>query len=105
MPFLSACFTCIVMVQAAAAPPPPKAAPDSGAAPAYVSPFAGYRRFDPQAPAKPWRKANEEVHEAGGHVGILKGRAAATPTPAAPEGKNAPAKDKAAAPHVHGGHR
>ena len=40
--------------------------------PAYVSSFEGYRRFEAEAPAKDWRRANDEVREAGGHVGILK---------------------------------
>lgn len=56
----------------------------SGAAAAYDSPFLDYRPFDPQEPAKPWRAANEEVRDAGGHVGVMKATEAA---------KSAPPKD------------
>src|SRR5687767_2353783 len=45
----------------------------TGEARAYTSAFADYRPFDPQEPAKPWRAANDEVREAGGHVGLMKG--------------------------------
>ena len=38
-----------------------------------TSAFLGYRPFNPQEPTKGWRAANEEVREAGGHVGIAKG--------------------------------
>ena len=65
----------------AAAPPKPAAAPDkspqtppAAKAGKEVSPaFDGYRAYNPQEPAKGWRAANEEVREAGGHVGIAKG--------------------------------
>jgi hypothetical protein len=101
MPFLFACFACVALAQAAATPP---SAPEPKAsvppAPEYVSPFAGYRRFDPDAPPKPWRAANDEVRAAGGHVGILKG--AASPAPAQ---KGTAPKDKPPAPHVHGSPR
>jgi hypothetical protein len=72
---------------------PPKAA-QAGAQPVAVSPdmpnttyrsaFTDYRRFDVEEPLKNWRRANDEVRDAGGHVGLMKG----------PEGK---AMD-------HGGH-
>ena len=39
----------------------------------YQSPFADYRRFTPEEPLKDWRRANDEVREAGGHVGLMKG--------------------------------
>ena len=39
----------------------------------FRSPFADYRRFSPDEPLKSWRSANEEVREAGGQVGVLKG--------------------------------
>ena len=35
--------------------------------------FEGYRPFNPQEPPTGWRAANDEVREAGGHVGIAKG--------------------------------
>ena len=39
-----------------------------------VSPaFEGYRSYNPQEMVKGWRAANEEVREAGGHVGMAKG--------------------------------
>jgi len=48
---------------------------------AYASPFADYRPFDPQEPAKGWRAANEEVREAGGHIGVMKSNEAAKAAP------------------------
>jgi hypothetical protein len=39
------------------------------------SAFAGYRRFTTDEPLKDWRDANEEVREAGGHIGMSKGSA------------------------------
>ena len=39
----------------------------------HSSAFLGYRPFNPQEPAKGWRAANDEVREAGGHVGMMKG--------------------------------
>jgi hypothetical protein len=38
----------------------------------YDSPFESYRRFNADEPMKDWRAANEEVREAGGHIGLLK---------------------------------
>jgi hypothetical protein len=129
MSFLFSCFACVVFAQAAASPP----ASATAAKESYVSPFADYRRFDAESPPKPWRQANDEVREAGGHVGILKGMsgpAAATaagkspaggassaaPTPkgldAEPGGKSPPppqaapqGEPKKAAGHSHGSHR
>lgn len=61
---------------------PPKAA-ETGAKPAAASPdaphagyrsaFTDYRRFKPEEPPKTWRRANAEVRDAGGHVGLMKG--------------------------------
>jgi hypothetical protein len=101
MPFLSSCLACIAVLQATSAPLPPK---DAQAVPPYVSPFADYRRFGAEVPPKPWRAANEEVREAGGHVGILKARpgapaAAKTPDPGKPSPQEAPAPST----HSHGG--
>jgi hypothetical protein len=111
MPFLSSCLACIAVLQATSAPLPAKDAQatsaalppkDAQAVPSYVSPFAGFLRFDAEVPAKPWRAANEEVRAAGGHVGILKSRsgapAAAKPEPGKPSSKEAPA----ASSHSHG---
>lgn len=118
MSILLSCFFCVALAQATAAPNVPH----------YVSPFADYRRFDAESPPKGWREANEEVREAGGHVGILKGMggpAAATAAGKSPAGAapGAPPPDKAipgepgkgkvpakpaqkpAAGHSHGSHR
>ena len=97
MSFLFSCFACVAFAQAAASPPaPPAAAKES-----YASPFADYRRFDAESPPKPWRQANDEVREAGGHVGILKGMPGGKPPPlATPQGE-----PKKPAAHSHGSHR
>lgn len=55
----------------AAAPAAPHAA-----ASLYRSPFAGYRAFSEEVPPKDWRKANDEVREAGGHIGLMKAQPA-----------------------------
>jgi len=113
MAVLISCLACVVLAQAATASVP---APATG--PAYVSPFADYLRFEPDPPAKPWRAANDEVRDAGGHVGILNGMsrpAAATAAGKSPSGAEAtgaptkpaaqPAGKPAAPPHSHGGHQ
>ena len=64
---------------ASAAKPAPKVRPEEAGG--YYSAFADYRPFDPQEPAKPWRKANEEVREAGGHIGVTKAIEAAKAAP------------------------
>jgi hypothetical protein len=38
----------------------------------YRSPFADYRPFAGDEPLKDWRRANDEVRDAGGHVGLMK---------------------------------
>ena len=57
-----------------AAPPaarkPPRAAP--AGARRHASAFDDYRHFRADEPMKDWKAANDEVREAGGHVGILK---------------------------------
>ena len=121
MAVLLSCFACVVLAQAATPQPAPAAtsrtAPAS--APVYVSPFNDYLRFDPDAPLKPWRAANDDVRDAGGHVGILKGMsspAAATAAGKSPSGGEAPKSapssttDKAtqkpgATGHSHGAHK
>lgn len=50
----------------------PAAKPSSSRPCAYTSPFADYRPFTAAEPLKDWRRANEEVREAGGHVGFMK---------------------------------
>lgn len=52
----------------------PKA--DAGGGTLYRSPFAGYRPFTAEEPVKDWKQANDEVRDAGGHVGLLKGEPA-----------------------------
>lgn len=62
----------------------PKAEPSARAAEAkpqprrggFESAFAGYRLFAPDEPARDWKRANEEVRDAGGHVGLMKGESA-----------------------------
>jgi hypothetical protein len=51
---------------------PAAKAPPSRPTGAYRSPFADYRPFAADEPLKDWRRANDEVHEAGGHVGLMK---------------------------------
>jgi hypothetical protein len=51
---------------------PAAKAPPSRPPGAYRSPFADYRPFTTDEPLKDWRRANEDVHEAGGHVGLMK---------------------------------
>lgn len=70
--------------RAAAAPPKAKEAPAKpvaatrvGESRGYDAPFADYRPFNAQEPAKPWRAANEEVREAGGHIEVMKALEAA----------------------------
>ena len=103
MSFLFSCFACAVFAQAAAAPPP-VATKDP-----YVSPFADYRRFDAESPPKPWRLANDEVRDAGGHVGILKGTsgpaAAAAGKPPPPVRATPAGEAKKPPAHSHGSHR
>jgi hypothetical protein len=55
-------------------------------APAYESAFTGYQRYRGQSLA-PWRELNDEVHKAGGHIGIVGGAAGrpAAATPVHPE--------------------
>lgn len=40
----------------------------------YDSAFSGYQSHREQKPA-PWRELNDEVHKAGGHIGIVGGAA------------------------------
>lgn len=44
----------------------------------YESAFTGYKPFRAQ-PLAPWRGLNDEVHQAGGHIGIFRGQAVAPP--------------------------
>ena len=47
-------------------------APPARSTGTYRSPFAGYRPFNADEPLKDWRRANDEVREAGGHAGLVK---------------------------------
>ncbi len=49
----------------------------------YQSAFDGYQPYREQKLA-PWRELNDEVHKAGGHIGIVGGASGATGKPAAP---------------------
>lgn len=51
--------------------PAAKASPPRASG-AYRSPFADYRPFATDEPLKDWRRANDEVREASGHVGLMK---------------------------------
>jgi hypothetical protein len=42
----------------------------------YASAFTDYRPFSGDAAPKDWRKANDEVRDAGGHIGLMKGQPA-----------------------------
>lgn len=56
----------------------------------YDSAFTGYRPYREQAPAQ-WRAVNDEVHKAGGHIGIFggaHGHHGAKPAAAAPRQEN-----------------
>lgn len=57
----------------APAPAEPRAPAARGGG-TFRSAFEDYRPFPPDEPLKDWRAANEEVKEAGGHVGLMKGR-------------------------------
>jgi hypothetical protein len=63
---------------APAASPPGKQATGAPAVSggAYRSPFADYRPFSEEVPPKAWRTANDEVRDAGGHIGLMKGERA-----------------------------
>ena len=50
----------------------------------YRSAFSDYRLFSQPVATKEWRRANDELREAGGHAGLMKGE---------------PAQSKAHAPH------
>ena len=72
-------------------------APTDVSAPApqvkYRSAFEGYRTFR-EEPLADWRSVNDEVAQAGGHIGIMRGAAdsAAPPKPVSgrPPSKSAP---------------
>jgi hypothetical protein len=61
----------------AEAPKPPGSAQVGVDGRFYRSPFADYRPFTAEEPLTDWKKANDDVREAGGHVGLLKGEAGA----------------------------
>jgi hypothetical protein len=58
---------------AAQSPPRPDdpAVKTAPAAPAPASAYAGYRRYEDEAPL-PWREANDEVGRLQGHLGHMK---------------------------------
>jgi len=56
----------------------------------YDSAFTGYQRYREQQPA-PWRDLNDDVHKAGGHLGIFGGAHGphgAKPAAASPQQEN-----------------
>ncbi len=52
----------------------------------YDSAFTGYRPYSGQRLA-PWREVNDNVHKAGGHIGIVRGAAVKPATVHPPEHK------------------
>jgi hypothetical protein len=69
-----------------AKPPPHPAATEAGARvpdTKYDSAFTGYRPYREQSLA-PWRALNDEVHQAGGHIGIFGNAPGVRTTPAPP---------------------
>ena len=56
--------------------PPVSAAKATDARDAYRSAFSDYHPFSQELAPKEWRRANDEVREAGGHAGLLKGEPA-----------------------------
>lgn len=58
----------------------------------YDSAFTGYRPYREQALA-PWRALNDDVHQAGGHIGIF-GNAPGNRTTPAPTTSTQPTENK-----------
>jgi hypothetical protein len=52
---------------------PEKAVSAAGPVAVYRTPFADYRPFSEEVAPKDWRRANDEVRETGGHIGLMKG--------------------------------
>ena len=50
----------------------------------YRSAFEGYRPFAEQE-LRDWRKANDEVRQAGGHAGHKRGQPTSKPQPGSPD--------------------
>ena len=55
-------------------------------APKYDSAFTGYQPYRSQALAR-WHEVNDEVHKAGGHIGIVGGASGAPAAQHPPEPK------------------
>lgn len=71
--------------QRPAVPPPASAAASADARvpeTKYDSAFTGYQPFREQKLA-PWRELNDDVHKAGGHIGIMGGAAGTRAAPPA----------------------
>ena len=60
----------------------------------FRSAFADYRPFSQEVVAKDWRKANDEVRDAGGHIGLMKGEPARLHGHDAHGSKQPPAADR-----------
>ena len=67
---------------------PPAAQDARASVPAtpYNTAFTGYQPFREQKLA-PWREVNDEVHKAGGHIGIFGGASGVRAAPHSPEHK------------------
>ena len=59
----------------------------------YNSAFTGYQPFREQKLA-PWRELNDDVHTAGGHIGIFSGAAGARAAPAQAPSQHPPEQKK-----------
>lgn len=76
----------------------------------YRSAFEGYRSFA-EEDLRDWRKSNDEVGAAGGHLGHRPGQAprgqTSKPQPGKPESPGGPAEKRRDAPpqQGHGGHK
>ena len=76
---------------------PVVAAPLAAAVPSEItSAFSDYRRFNADEPLVDWRAANDEVKNAGGHVGLMRSQD--------PRGGRPRAEQKTATPPPKGHH-
>ena len=94
--WLAAALPIAHAAEPAKAPPPQPAAIEASArvpATKYDSAFTGYRPYREQSLA-PWRALNDEVHQAGGHIGIFGNAPGARPAPASATGTHPPEHKK-----------
>ncbi len=78
----------------------------------YVSPFAGYQRYQDEKPSS-WRELNDHVRGLGGHAGHIKDSAPGAAKPAAvpersstaPRGESAPSQPVSTPSPGHSSHK